>query len=108
MDGGLDVKQYADPKIPAEDMARLRDALERGLIIRSVPDAEVTADGAGTERNQPEPASMLPDAPEQALDEYPMPDPVLSDDDLKASGYLDGDMLPDVYKRQSPCSTNIR
>lgn len=94
MDGGLDVKQYADPKIPAEDMARLRDALERGLIIRSVPDAEVTADGAGTERNQPEPASMLPDAPEQALDEYPMPDPVLSDDDLKASGYLDGDMLP--------------
>lgn len=94
MEGGLDVKQYADPKIPAGDMAKLRDALERGLIIRSVPDAEVTADGTGTELNQPESSSMLPDAPEQALDEYPMPDPALSDDDLKASGYLDGDMLP--------------
>ena len=75
-------------------LAKLRDALERGLIIRSVPDAEVTADGAGTERNLPEPASMLPDAPEQALDEYPMPEPALTYADLSASGYLDDDMLP--------------
>ena len=40
------------------------------------------------------PASMLPDAPEQALDEYPMPDETLSVADLEACGYLDGDMLP--------------
>lgn len=40
------------------------------------------------------PASMLPDAPEQALDEYPMPDEALSMADLEACGYLDGDMLP--------------
>ena len=40
------------------------------------------------------PASMLPDAPEQALDEYPMPDEALSVADLEACGYLDGDMLP--------------
>jgi len=40
------------------------------------------------------PASMLPDAPEQALDQYPMPDEALRVADLEASGYLDGDMLP--------------
>ena len=40
------------------------------------------------------PAEMLPDAPEQALDEYPMPDEALGVADLEACGYLDGDMLP--------------
>lgn len=38
------------------------------------------------------PTSMLPDAPEQVLDEYPMPDEALAV--LEACGYLDGDMLP--------------
>lgn len=38
--------------------------------------------------------AQLPDAPEQALDEYPMPDPVLREDDLKNCGYQDGDLLP--------------
>ena len=37
---------------------------------------------------------MLPDAPEQHLDEYPMPDPSLTQDDLEKCGYLDGDLLP--------------
>lgn len=40
------------------------------------------------------PTSMLPDAPEQSLDEYPMPDEALGVADLEACGYLDGDMLP--------------
>lgn len=39
-------------------------------------------------------STMLPDAPEQALDEYPMPDPMLTLDDLEKCGYRDGDMLP--------------
>ncbi len=39
-------------------------------------------------------AAPLPDAPEQALDEYPMPDPLLREDDLKNCGYQDGDLLP--------------
>ena len=39
-------------------------------------------------------AAQLPDAQEQALDEYPMPDPVLTQDDLEKCGYLDGDLLP--------------
>jgi hypothetical protein len=37
---------------------------------------------------------MLPDAPELALDEYPMPDSDLTVADLEACGYLDGDLLP--------------
>lgn len=39
-------------------------------------------------------STMLPDAPEQALDEYPMSDPMLTLDDLEKCGYRDGDMLP--------------
>ena len=39
-------------------------------------------------------STMLPDAPEQTLDEYPMPDPMLTLDDLEKCGYRDGDMLP--------------
>ena len=39
-------------------------------------------------------STMLPDAPEQTLDEYPMPDPMITLDDLGQCGYRDGDMLP--------------
>ena len=39
-------------------------------------------------------AAQLPDAQEQALDEYPMQDPVLTQDDLEKCGCLDSDLLP--------------
>ena len=39
-------------------------------------------------------SAQLPDAQEQALDEYPMPDPALTQDDLEKCGYLDSDLLP--------------
>ena len=39
-------------------------------------------------------ADQLPDAQEQALDEYPMPDPALTKDDLEKCGYMDSDLLP--------------
>ena len=39
-------------------------------------------------------STQLPDAQEQALDEYPMPDPALTQDDLEKCGYLDSDLLP--------------
>lgn len=48
----------------------------------------------GTEAVETPPTSMLPDAPEQTLDEYPTPDETLGVADLEACGYLDGDMLP--------------
>lgn len=38
--------------------------------------------------------SQPQNAPEQALDEYPMPDPNLTVADLEARGYLYGDLLP--------------
>lgn len=42
----------------------------------------------------PKTASMLPDAPEQTLDEYPMPDCGFTQEDIEKTGYLDGDLLP--------------
>ena len=51
------------------------------------------ADAGSGPGRRPE-TTMLPDAPEQHLDEYPMPDPTLTQDDLEKSGYLDGDLLP--------------
>ena len=39
-------------------------------------------------------AAQLPDTQEQALDEYPMPDPALTQDDLEKCGYMDSDLLP--------------
>ena len=39
-------------------------------------------------------ATQLPDTQEQALDEYPMPDPALTQDNLEKCGYLDSDLLP--------------
>ena len=38
--------------------------------------------------------TQLPDVLEQTLDEYPMPDPTLTQDDLEKCGYLDSDLLP--------------
>ena len=43
---------------------------------------------------QAEGSAQLPDVREQALDEYPMPDPALTQDDLEKCGYLDSDLLP--------------
>ena len=43
---------------------------------------------------EPQNATMLPETPEQALDEYPMPDADLKPEDLAQCGYLDGDLLP--------------
>ena len=57
-------------------------------------DHEPDAPKAQTAPDQPKVAGMLPDAPEQALDEYPMPDSELTVADLEACGYLDGDLLP--------------
>ena len=41
-----------------------------------------------------QPAPLPPEPPEHHLDEYPMPDPALTQDDLEKCGYLDSDLLP--------------
>ena len=56
-------------------------------------DAPVPLEASSPDTPEPT-SSMLPDAAEQALDEYPMPDESLKVADLEACGYLDGDMLP--------------
>ena len=48
----------------------------------------------GSQQTAEAAAVQLPDAQEQALDEYPMPDPVLTQDDLEKCGCLDSDLLP--------------
>ncbi|MCI1956332.1 MAG: YodL domain-containing protein [Oscillospiraceae bacterium] len=62
-------------------------AKERGIDL-SRPEQ------AAEQAAPPKAADMLPDAPEQALDKYPMPDSKLTVADLEACGYLDGDLLP--------------
>ena len=70
---GIDLTAQTEQAVPQQEAA---------------PEPEVTAQAAAPE------TTMLPDAPEQHLDEYPMPDPALTQDDLEKCGYLDGDLLP--------------
>ena len=70
---GIDLTAQTEQAVPQQEAA---------------PEPEVTAQATTPE------TTMLPDAPEQHLDEYPMPDPTLTQDDLEKCGYLDGDLLP--------------
>ena len=62
-------------------------------MIETLQEAAVQQMQTAAQATTPE-TTMLPDAPEQHLDEYPMPDPTLTQDDLEKCGYLDGDLLP--------------
>ena len=62
-------------------------------IIETLQEAAVQQMQTAAKAAAPE-TTQLPDAPEQHLDEYPMPDPALTQDDLEKCGYLDGDLLP--------------
>ena len=62
-------------------------------MIETLQEAAVQQMQAAAQDTAPE-TTMLPDTPEQHLDEYPMPDPALTQDDLEKCGYLDGDLLP--------------
>ena len=62
-------------------------------VIETLQEAAVQQMQAEAQAAAPE-TTMLPDAPEHYLDEYPMPDPALTQDNLEKCGYLDGDLLP--------------
>ena len=62
-------------------------------MIETLQEAAVQQMQAAAKAAAPE-TTQLPDAPEQHLDEYPMPDPTLTQDDLEKCGYMDGDLLP--------------
>lgn len=53
-----------------------------------------TAPEAQTALDPPQEADILPDVPELALDEYPMPDQCVSLSDMARYGYADEQMLP--------------
>ena len=62
-------------------------------MIETLQEAAVQQMQTAAKAAAPE-TTQLPDAQEQHLDEYPMPDPTLTQDDLEKCGYLDGDLLP--------------
>ena len=62
-------------------------------MIETLQEAAVQQMQTAAQATTPE-TTMPPDAPEQHLDEYPMPDPSLTQDGLEKCGYLDGDLLP--------------
>ena len=62
-------------------------------MIETLQEAAVQQMQAAAQAAVPE-VTQLPDTPEQALDEYPMPDPALTQDDLEKCGYMDSDLLP--------------
>ena len=79
---------------------------ERGIDLTAAPELEQTPRQAAGENTPAEKtaqpsaeyqqaaAAQLPEVQELTLDEYPMPDPVLTQDDLEKCGYLDSDLLP--------------
>lgn len=62
-------------------------------MIETLKEAAVQQMQAAAQAAVPE-VTQLPDVLEQTLDEYPMPDPTLTQDDLEKCGYLDSDLLP--------------
>ena len=62
-------------------------------MIETLQEAAVQQMQAEAQAAAPE-TTQLPDAQEHHLDEYPMSDPALTQDDLEKCGYLDGDLLP--------------
>ncbi|QNK40244.1 YodL domain-containing protein [Caproicibacter fermentans] len=85
-------------KVPLDilrDIAAVREQdVQEYIRKNNLSDHEPDAPATQTAPDQPKAADMLPDAPELALDEYPMPDSDLTVADLEACGYLDGDLLP--------------
>lgn len=75
------------------DAVRERD-IQEYLRDNNMGGHEQAAQETQATLDQPKSDTMLPDEPEQALDEYPMPDSELTVVDLEACGYLDGDLLP--------------
>ena len=81
---GIDLTAQPEAETPAPEMP----ASEPETFAEEAPAMEPADTEPGTI------ADTLPDAPEQSLDEYPMPDEQLRVAHLEACGYMDGDMLP--------------
>lgn len=80
----LDLGSQSMKYAPLSMVETLQEAAYRQMQEQAVQQAQENTAGS----------AQLPDAQEQALDEYPMPDPALTQDDLEKCGYLDSDLLP--------------
>ena len=85
-------EQAPDHSAPVQTSVPEVGAASGGESAEPAPEKDV--DAVSVQPDPPKAADMLPDAQEQALDEYPMPDSELTVADLEACGYLDGDLLP--------------
>lgn len=81
---GLELENPSIQEAPLSMIETLQDAAYQQMQEQVSQQAEDPA----------VPSPQLPDAQEQALDEYPMPDPALTQDDLEKCGYMDNDLLP--------------
>ncbi|MGN9097593.1 YodL domain-containing protein [Flintibacter porci] len=93
------INKTAGELISAIDRHYKEICKERGIDLTAQPEqAALQPDAASepedTAKTVAPGSTMLPDTQEQALDEYPMPDPALTQDNLEKCGYLDGDLLP--------------
>ena len=91
----LDGGQLDAPELPLSTAA-LKICEMHGMggqSIRYAPLSMIETLQEAAQAAVPE-VTQLPNAPEQTLDEYPMPDPTLTQDDLEKCGYLDSDLLP--------------
>ncbi|MBM6828930.1 DUF4316 domain-containing protein [Anaerotignum lactatifermentans] len=96
------MKQLDGGQLDGPDMGRseaishiCKDLEMGGKSIKYAPLSMIeTLQEAAYQQTAEAAAAQLPDAMELALDEYPMPDPVLTQDDLEKCGCLDSDLLP--------------
>lgn len=87
------ISYYRDNPLVQKAVRELIEAMpEMEVIEPSVQQIQEQVSPQAEENAAP--LSQLPGYQEQALDEYPMPDPALTQDDLEKCGYLDSDLLP--------------
>ena len=92
----LDGGQLDAPELPCSAAVRqiCEDLNMGGQSVKEAPLSMLETLQESAYRQMTKQATQLPDVREQTLDEYPMPDPALTQDDLEKCGYLDGDLLP--------------
>lgn len=87
------ISYYRDNPLVQKTVRELIEAMPEMEVIE--PSVQQIQEQVSTQAEEnAAPLSQLPGDQEQTLDEYPKPDPALTQDDLEKCGYLDSDLLP--------------
>ena len=87
------ISYYRDNPLVQKAVRELIEAMPEMEVIE--PSVQQIQEQVSTQAEEnAAPLSQLPGDQEQTLDEYPKPDPALTQDDLEKCGYLDSDLLP--------------